>query len=328
MDERSRDTVRAAIDHWITNTRIGFVERTEANAGAHSSYLQFKPTGSCASYVGRADVQPQPLFVQSCTVGSVIHELGHAVGLYHEHTRADRDTWITVDTAQIQPGREFNFEIQRTNAENIGPYDYESIMHYGERFFAKGDRPTIIVPPGQAIGQRVALSDGDIQAVDAMYATDLALRAVAQDLDGRYEIDLTIDNLGGLGAHSLELVLELGDGTRWTGITPDSGWDCVPAGDQLHCARETLSETRPQSRFRVEAEPGEGVAPADLRVRLGSRTLDRNLANNVVGGAPALGAAREAEPSTADDGRSYAPAGEPAGAASPTRRRPARRWRS
>ena len=307
IDATQRDTVLAAIEHWTERTRITFVERTEANADVYDDWVEFQPSSGCASFVGRADQQPQPLFVESCTVGSVIHEIGHAVGLYHEHTRPDRDMWVTVDESQIRAGRSFNFEIQRTTSRELGPYDYGSIMHYGESFFAKGDAPTIIVPPGEAIGQRVALSDGDVRAVDAMYATDLALDAVAFDAGNRIEIDVTVDNLGRLGANGLELVVELGAGTSWVGITDDSGWDCLGDGAVLQCRRGTLPETAPQSRFRLQAEPGEGVTAADLKARLASRTLDTNVANNVVNdAAPTLGAASEKAAGTDPD-----PAAEP-----------------
>ena len=33
-----------------------------------------------------------------CGVGAVIHEIGHAVGLLHEHQRNDRDTYIWVSS--------------------------------------------------------------------------------------------------------------------------------------------------------------------------------------------------------------------------------------
>ncbi len=294
-----RDTVLAAVRHWTENTRISFVERTAANAGEHSGWIVFRPTNGCASSVGRTDKQPQDLFVQSCTVGSVIHEIGHAVGLYHEHTRPDRDMWITVDNEQIigdDPARgvrskAHNFEIMRTNSVELGPYDYDSIMHYGTHFFAKGDKPTIIVPPGESIGQRLGLSPGDISAVNSMYATDLAVRAVTTDLGDAAEVDVTVDNIGELGAHDLEMVFELQGDAVWTAVTQNSGWDCLSDGPQLYCRRDTLTETAPQSRFILEARPN-GASLDDLKVRLASRTLDTNPANNVVNDSvPTLGSA-------------------------------------
>lgn len=53
-------------------------------------------------------------------------------------------------------------------------YDFNSIMHYGPRFYSKNNRPTIKVKRlfrriGATIGQRRGLSWIDIAQVHAMY---------------------------------------------------------------------------------------------------------------------------------------------------------------
>lgn len=40
----------------------------------------------------------------------VIHELLHAVGFAHEQTRPDRDSYVTINFANIQSGTESNFQ--------------------------------------------------------------------------------------------------------------------------------------------------------------------------------------------------------------------------
>ena len=39
-----------------------------------------------------------------------VHELLHTLGFDHEHTRPDRDSFISVNTDNITPGKEGNFE--------------------------------------------------------------------------------------------------------------------------------------------------------------------------------------------------------------------------
>lgn len=66
---------------------------------------------------------------------AIIHELGHALGFWHEQTRPDRDQYVKVHWDRIIPGKEFNF--MKLSYEDINSldvsYDYNSIMHYPER---------------------------------------------------------------------------------------------------------------------------------------------------------------------------------------------------
>ncbi len=43
-------------------------------------------------------------------VGTVVHELMHAVGFYHEHSRYDRDKYVTVHFGNVKAGRQHNFD--------------------------------------------------------------------------------------------------------------------------------------------------------------------------------------------------------------------------
>ena len=70
---------------------------------------------------------------------SVRHETGHALGMYHEHNRKDRNEFVVLDPDCIDfwYGISGNFEIEK-RSKNIGPYDFDSIMHYGSTPHEKG----------------------------------------------------------------------------------------------------------------------------------------------------------------------------------------------
>lgn len=61
---------------------------------------------SCCSYVGRRGGGPQAISIgKNCDkFGIVVHELGHVVGFWHEHTRPDRDEHVSIIRDNIQQG--------------------------------------------------------------------------------------------------------------------------------------------------------------------------------------------------------------------------------
>jgi len=219
------------------------------------------------------------LVSDACSTGSIIHEIGHALGLFHEHTRPDRENFAQIDWQQVVPGKEINFEVLGAGVQNYGPYDYGSIMHYGEYFFTATGDPTIIVPDGVSIGQRQGLSEQDARSVNEMYATDLALlQPTVNTVSEGIEIGISIANQGQLGAQQLELIATVNEDTSWRGISPNSGWNCATSGFELHCTRPTLTE-QSESRFTLLID-STTLTDEDVSLVLSSRTTDTDLSNN------------------------------------------------
>ncbi|RXG69866.1 Zinc metalloproteinase nas-15 [Armadillidium vulgare] len=76
-------------------------------------YLVFKYICTiCCSFVGKRGNGPQALSIgKNCDkFGIVVHELGHVVGFWHEHTRTDRDNHVVIIRDNIQ-AEELKFEL-------------------------------------------------------------------------------------------------------------------------------------------------------------------------------------------------------------------------
>jgi hypothetical protein len=158
------------VQHWEANTYLRFPQRTAANSGGFPDFVRIVDDGGCWSQVGRRGGRQDLSLSAGCGFGAAVHEFGHAVGLWHEQSREDRDRFVRINWNNIRPGRAHNFNQHISDGDDIGGYDYGSIMHYGRTAFSSNGQPTIEpLTQGAQIGQRNGLSAGDIAAVRAMY---------------------------------------------------------------------------------------------------------------------------------------------------------------
>ena len=67
----------------------------------------------------------------------------HALGFYHEQSRADRDKYVEIHWENIMPHGRHNFEKAYYIDDYGTPYDYCSIMHYWSNIFSKNGKDTI-----------------------------------------------------------------------------------------------------------------------------------------------------------------------------------------
>lgn len=174
ITDANRQAVFSACSIWGKRAAVSCVART-----TQSPYLRVTAdSGGCyanvGAYAGR-DAARMNLDTNGCWgQKSVLHELGHVLGLQHEHQRPDRDAYITIDTSAVDPAYQSAFSLL-TGAPTRGAYDFLSVMHYHD--FAFAARPltrTMLPKPGfewltYSLGSSDFPSAGDGDAVQSIY---------------------------------------------------------------------------------------------------------------------------------------------------------------
>jgi hypothetical protein len=231
-----QNRVTDAIQHWENNTQIRFVQRT--NQG---SFVTFQQGNECSSGVGMRGGEQFITLDNDCNTAVVIHEIGHTVGLWHEQSREDRNIFVNIVWGNIIPADRHNFDQHITDGDDVGPYDYCSIMHYDRFAFCRRQPcpdpdpnncpcvgPTIEVllekPCANTIGMGDELSDWDIESVRLMYS---AFQFIFQEYTALGTTDQTFDfamtDWDGDGRPDLVAIQKSNTGTNSTEVHIMSG---------------------------------------------------------------------------------------------------------
>ncbi|RMX44881.1 hypothetical protein pdam_00012549 [Pocillopora damicornis] len=161
--------IKQGIDHWVRHVPcLRFVQRTNQR-----SYISFFAGGGCFSHVGRQGGAQRISIARACEhLHIVVHEIGHALGFWHEQSRPDRDSYVNIYWNNIYPQFRYAFHKYadgRINSLGIS-YDYDSVMHYDSRAFSMNGRTTIARKNGDTrLGNTRGLSRRDIEQAKLLY---------------------------------------------------------------------------------------------------------------------------------------------------------------
>jgi len=131
------DRVHRVIAYFNEHTPVRFVPFTN-----QKDSIVFSPSevDLCLSYVGKIGGH-QPIYLDDrCYEKEVTHELMHALGFIHEHSRPDRDQFVRVNWDNIEEDKQSQFEaapLSMAQPHKGRPFDFQSIMIYDPTAFAK-----------------------------------------------------------------------------------------------------------------------------------------------------------------------------------------------
>ena len=165
--------INLAINQINNTTNLCVVPRTN-----QTDYVKFLTFPACNSFVGRIGGE-QVINLNDigddnfgCWKNTIIHEIFHAAGLWHTHSREDRNNFVIWNEQNTIPGEKHNFNQRITDGFDLGAYDYHSIMHYGPFFFTSNNLPTLTRLNGSTnLGQGNDPTPGDIMTINYLYAS-------------------------------------------------------------------------------------------------------------------------------------------------------------
>uniref|UniRef100_A0A0K0EJM4 Zinc metalloproteinase n=1 Tax=Strongyloides stercoralis TaxID=6248 RepID=A0A0K0EJM4_STRER len=178
-------TVDSALLHLQQRTCLRFQRSAQplpvGMVGIHYIYGD-----GCQSYIGKVytDRAQEVSLGNNCDHPSLVqHETLHAMGLFHEQSRYDRDKYINVIQQNVIPNQLHNFDIvDREDSENYGlPYDYTSVMHYPISLFSVNDQPTTFPKDktyAQSVGTQDALTFIDVKFINIHYCSHICPRGI------------------------------------------------------------------------------------------------------------------------------------------------------
>jgi hypothetical protein len=185
-------TIRQAIAEWQSKTIMTFTY--DATSSAPDYILFTSDNTGCHTNLGHiaganvVHIQDPAATGFGCFKQQITHEIGHVVGLQHEMNRPDRDSFVTIQWANICSGQASNATEQcggndrRSQFDDtvpgtaVGTFDFNSIMLYA----AKVSDPTFAVNTALPIITKLdgttypapgsqLLTSGDVAGVETLY---------------------------------------------------------------------------------------------------------------------------------------------------------------
>lgn len=135
LPANTNTNLNQALQMLNNNTAVRLVEHHNPSG----DFIRFMPIAGNASNssLGRQGGRQDINLAAGASVATILHEVGHAIGLWHEHQRRDRNDRVMVNWEFVPDDKRHNFERAGSGESfGFGPYEQTSRMHYGPNTFS------------------------------------------------------------------------------------------------------------------------------------------------------------------------------------------------
>ena len=167
--EKEKTIIRKCMSYWEDGTSIQFIESDKqkycVRIYRHEDEYQYLAT---LGQKRKAYMKLGKIALWKKT--HITHEIGHVLGLLHEHQRPDRNNYVTIFYNNIEKTYWRHFDVRKNNLydETLIEYDYDSIMHYGYRTGNNGNGLVLETLHGK-LGFTYKPSNKDLEKIKLIY---------------------------------------------------------------------------------------------------------------------------------------------------------------
>lgn len=197
----ARESIDKAIDNWNETGVVQLVSITEYKrlyGSAPIRWIGFRTQnkegiceapciGMCApvgEHIINCDIEKRFF---SDPVQSIMHEIGHVIGLRHEHARIDRDDNVATNLDEDQDGIAFGkydfYSIMHYALGNYGDHEYLRLSQTLEKERSEKNKRKLM----REVGKAPWISHGDIQTVRKLYAKEF--KALTEEANAKEKSD-------------------------------------------------------------------------------------------------------------------------------------------
>ncbi|XP_041349095.1 zinc metalloproteinase dpy-31-like [Gigantopelta aegis] len=270
--EKQKLNILEALRQWENATCLRF-NIVPAYEGPHIIFNITHPA-KCQSSIGMRNSkkgQLIPIGPGCMRVGTILHEVGHALGLFHEQERPDRNRYVNVLYENVYKNARGNYnKMSWKKVKTVGtPFDYSSLMLYREHQFSRKGKKSMVTLDDdmhETVGNKFHLSFYDAKIVNYHYCksecergllwkrcynggyrdTNNCSKCVCPDgLTGRFCEDV-MDGVNGDCGAKRRIATE-----KWTTLTSPGFYG---KGSKAYSSCNWLIETQPGKRLLLKVE--------------------------------------------------------------------------